>query len=141
MSVSAINGISKHTKFVIPLQKLYCRQTNLEENRRLHHKVWRGEKKENSLWLKFFKCNHAVQLCDLRPICWLPAVPFSCSLGLSLLFSGPTRGGSGGTSYPGPGIGGPGRAQVSALSFGVAPSGVCMGLNFSEDLLCFLLFT
>ena len=35
-------------------------------------------------------------------------------------------GGSGGTSYPGPGLGGAGlkglgRAQVSALSFGIAP--------------------
>ena len=36
------------------------------------------------------------------------------------------EGGSGGTSYPGPGLGGPGlkgpgRVQVSALSFGFAP--------------------
>ena len=42
-----------------------------------------------------------------------------CSLGLRL-------GGSGGTWYPGPGLGvpvlkGPGRVQVSALSFGIAP--------------------
>ena len=48
-----------------------------------------------------------------------------------ILFS-PTRaqsrreGGSGGTLYPGPGLGGPGlkwtgRVQVSALSFGMAP--------------------
>ena len=32
---------------------------------------------------------------------------------------------------------GPGRVQVSALNFGVASSGVCMGLNFSEDLFFF----
>ena len=36
------------------------------------------------------------------------------------------EGGSGGTSFPGPGLGGPGlkgprRVQVSALSFGIAP--------------------
>ena len=48
-------------------------------------------------------------------------------------------GGSGGTSYPGPGLGGPGlrgpgRVQVSALTCGVAPSGVFMGLNLSEGL-------
>ena len=42
------------------------------------------------------------------------------------------KGGSGGTSFPD--LGGHGRVQVSALSFGVARSGVCMGLNFSEDL-------
>ena len=30
---------------------------------------------------------------------------------------------------PGPGLSGPGRVQVSALSFGVAPSGVFMGLK------------
>ena len=34
---------------------------------------------------------------------------------------GPARGGSGGTSYQGPGLEGPGRVQVSALSFGIAP--------------------
>ena len=37
----------------------------------------------------------------------------------------------------GPGVRGPERVQVSALSFGVAPCGVCMGLNFSEDLFNF----
>ena len=37
-----------------------------------------------------------------------------------------------GYSYPG--LRGPGKVQVYALSFGVAPSGVCVGLNFSEDL-------
>ena len=35
---------------------------------------------------------------------------------------GPAIGGSGGTSYPGPGLGGPRKVQVSALSFGIAPS-------------------
>ena len=41
----------------------------------------------------------------------------------------------GGTSYPG--LGGPGRVQVSASSFGVASSGVFVGLNLSEDLFLF----
>ena len=31
------------------------------------------------------------------------------------------EGGSGGTLYPGPGLGGPARVQVSVLSFGIAP--------------------
>ena len=44
---------------------------------------------------------------------------------------GPARGGSGGASYPG--LEGPGRVQVSAISFGVAPSAVFMGLNLSEE--------
>ena len=33
-----------------------------------------------------------------------------------------------------PGLRGPGRVQVFALSFGVAPGGIFMGLNLSEDL-------
>ena len=53
----------------------------------------------------------------------------------------PARGASGGTSYPG--LGGLGRVQVSALSFGIAPRGVFRPApnfgqkirpNFSEDL-------
>ena len=45
----------------------------------------------------------------------------------------PARGGFRGyTSYPGAGLGGPGRVQVSALSFGVAPSVVFIGLNLSK---------
>ena len=68
--------------------------------------------------------------------------PFQLRLSLIMIFivlvsgatTGLARGGFRGTSYPGPGLGGPGlsgpgRVQVSALSFGVAPSGGFMGLK------------
>ena len=83
MSVSALNGISKHTKFVILITLLQIKQTW----KKTEGYVTRfGKEKRKFLELKFFKSNNAVQLCDLRPICWLPAVPFGRSVGLSLLF-------------------------------------------------------
>ena len=61
-----------------------------------------------------------------------------------VIYPEPARWGFRGYIVPRPGLGGPGvrgpeRVQVSALSFGVAPCGVCMGLNFSEDLFYFFL--
>ena len=53
--------------------------------------------------------------------------------------AGPAREGFRGYIVPRHGPRGPGRVQVSALIFGVAPSGVFMGLNLSKDF--FLLFT
>ena len=38
-----------------------------------------------------------------------------------IYWQGLREGSSGGTSYLGPDLGGPGRVQVSALSFGIAP--------------------
>ena len=50
----------------------------------------------------------------------------SRNLDQCVLQAGPGRGGSGGTLYPGPGLGGPGlkgpgRVRVFTLSFGIAP--------------------
>ena len=70
--------------------------------------------------------------------------------------SGPMRGGSGGTSYPGQGIWGPGlrgpvRVEIVTSSWGpnfflpcplfIPDFGKIKGPNLSEDLFLFLLFT
>ena len=86
MSVSALNGISKHTKFVILPTTLQTKQTWKKTEGYSTSQDLERRKKENLSWLNFFESNNAVQLCDLRPICWFPTVPFGRSVGLSLLF-------------------------------------------------------